>query len=235
MNKLVKVTLGDLKLIFRDASLRIFLVLPIFMILFVVLVIPDVVTRFPVLKEYLRIILMASSVQGSIMFGAIYSFVLVDEKDKQVSKVYGVLPVSKAWFVISRLLFPYAFSTAFAFVLLLTQPFFVLPVIKTLFYSTLTGLISSMIVLWVAIMSKNKMEAMTWQKLSNTPIMIPLLALIVPSYGYLFAISPTFWGFQAFDAMIEGGTFYPNIFVGFAFSIALLIWLTRKFSKIHFV
>ena len=115
------------------------------------------------------------------------------------------------------------------------QPFFDLPVVEVLIYSALTGLISPLIVLWVAIMSKNKMEAITWQKLSNTPIMLPLLALIIPSYWYLFAISPTYWGYVAFEGMIDGDAFYLNISVGFAFSIALLIWLTKRFSKIHFV
>ena len=50
---------------------------------------------------------MATTMQGSLIFGFIYSMVLIDEKDTNVAKVYGILPVSKFWFVIFRLIAPF--------------------------------------------------------------------------------------------------------------------------------
>ena len=58
-------------------------------------------------RDYIAVILMLATTQGSTAFGFIYSMVLVDEKDTQVAKVYGILPISKFWFVVFRLIPPF--------------------------------------------------------------------------------------------------------------------------------
>jgi fluoroquinolone transport system permease protein len=161
--------------------------------------------------------------------------VLVDEKDTNVAKVYGILPVSKFWFTAFRLIPPFLLATLATFFLLLVEPFYGLPVISNLVYSALAGLIAPQMILFVATIAKNKIEAMTWQKLFNLPFFLPLLAFYVPaSFSLFFAIFPTFWAYQGFNSLINGGTFWIYLLLGFAHSILLIILMIERFTRSHF-
>ena len=173
--------------------------------------------------------------QGSIAFGFVYSMVLVDEKDTNVAKVYGILPVSKFWFVAFRLIPPFLLATLATFALLLVEPFYDLPVFSSLVYSILAGLVTPLMVLFVAILAKNKIEAMTWQKLFNLPLYLPILAFFVPaSFSLIFTISPTFWAYQGFHFLIEGGNFWLYMLIGFAHIILLIVLMIKRFTRSHF-
>lgn len=235
MQKLIKVAVNDSKLVFRDSSLRLFFIFPILNLLVVRFGFPFVVETFPVLEGYINVLLMSATMQGALIIGFIYSMVLVDEKDTSVSKVYGILPIAQFWFVIFRLIVPFSFAAFSAFALLIVEPFFSLSVVSNILYSALCGLTAPMMVLFVAINSKNKLEAMTWQKLTNIPISLPLLAFFVPaSYTFLFSILPSYWAYQAFDQMTSKGSYFLFLFVGYAFSFVVLIFLARKFTRSHF-
>lgn len=235
MEKLIKVALNDFKLIFRDGSLRFFFIFPVLSIFVVRYGFPYVADSFEVLRGYIPILLMAATMQSSLMFGFIYSMVLIDEKDTKVAKVYGVLPVSNFWFVISRLVAPFAFSTFGTFLMLLVEPFYGLSIVENLVYSALAGLVAPVMALFVATVAKNKIEGMTWQKLFNLPVSLPLLAFFVPaSVSFLFAILPTHWAYQGFSRMIVGEGFLFFFAVGFFYSFVLIWILGRRFSVSHF-
>jgi len=161
MKKLIQVAVNDFRLVFRDNSLKIFLALPILNLLVIRYGLPYVAEVFEVLRDYIHIILMFATMQGSIAFGFIYSMVLVDEKDTNVAKVYGILPVSKFWFVVFRLIPPFLLAAIATVLLLLFEPFYNLPVISNLVYSALAGLVAPLMILFIAIVAKNKIEAMT--------------------------------------------------------------------------
>src|SRR5688500_10300915 len=107
MKKLIIVAVNDFRLVFRDSWLKIFILLPLLILLVTRYAVPYIADAYPVVNEYVSIILMLATMQGSIAFGFIYSMVLVDEKDTSVARVYGVLPLSKFWFVVFRLIPPF--------------------------------------------------------------------------------------------------------------------------------
>ncbi len=235
MEKLIKVAINDFKLVFRDNSLKFFFIFPILNLLVVRYGLPFVAGNFEILKDYIHVVLMATTMQGSLIFGFIYSMVLIDEKDTNVAKVYGILPVSKFWFVIFRLIAPFLFSTFATFLILIVEPFYGLSIISNLFYSILAGLVAPMMVLFVAITAKNKIEGMTWQKLFNLPVSLPLLAFFVPaSFSFLFAILPTHWAYQGFNQLIVGESFAVYLIIGFTYSVILIGLLAQKFTNKHF-
>jgi fluoroquinolone transport system permease protein len=236
MKKLIKVAVNDFRLVFRDNSLKIFLALPLLILVVTRYAVPYVAGVYPVVQSYISVIMMFASMQGSIAFGFIYSMVLVDEKDTNVAKVYGILPVSKFWFAVFRLIPPFVLAALATFLLLLVEPFYGLPLISNLIYSTLAGLVAPMMVLFIAMIAKNKIEAMTWQKLFNLPLFLPILAFFVPSsFSVLFAIFPTFWAYQGFSILIEGeGSRWLYFSIGFAYSLVLLVVMTKRFIRSHF-
>lgn len=235
MKTLIKAAVNDFRLVFRDNSLKIFLALPIFNLLAIRYGLPYVAGIYEFLRDYIHIILMFAAMQGAVAFGFIYSMVLVDEKDTNVAKVYGILPISKFWFVVFRLIPPFLLASLATFLLLLFQTFYDLPLISNLVFSALTGLVAPLMIIFIAIVAKNKIEAMTWQKLFNIPLYLPILAFFVPTIiSFVLAIFPTFWAYQGFNSLIEGRNFWIYILIGFAHSLLLLAWFVKKFNTIHF-
>ena len=235
MKKLIKVAVNDFRLVFRDNSLKIFIFLPLLVLVVCRYAVPYVAGIYPVVQDYVFIILMLATTQGATAFGFIYSMVLVDEKDTQVAKVYGILPVSKFWFVVFRLIPPFLLATLATFFLLLVEPFYGLPVFSILVYSALAGLIAPLMTLFVATVAKNKIEAMTWQKLFNLPLFLPVLAFFVPaSFSIAFAIFPPFWAYQGFNSLIKCGNFWVYMLIGFAYSILLIVLMIKRFTRRHF-
>lgn len=235
MDTLIKVAINDFRLVFRDNSLKIFLALPLLTLVVVKYAVPYIVEIYPAIQDYIPVILMMATTQGSTAFGFIYSMVLVDEKDTSVAKVYGILPISKVWFVVFRLIPPFVLATLTTFLLLLVEPFYGFPVIQSLVYSMLVGLIVPLMIMFVAIPAKNKMEAMTWQKIFNLPIVLPIAAFYLPaSFSFLFMIFPTFWAFQGLYSLINTGNFWLFMLIGFAQSILLIALMIKRFTRDHF-
>lgn len=235
MDKLIKAAFNDFRLIFRDNSLKVFLLLPLITLPIIRYGLPYVVAIYDTLQDYIGVILMLASMQGSAVFGFIYSMVLVDEKDTSVGKVYGVLPISKFWFTTARLVPPYLLAAAATFLLLLVEPFYDLPAGPIFVYSILAGVVSPLMVIFVATVASNKIEAMTWQKLFNIPLYLPIGSFFVPaSISPIFAVFPTYWSYLTLDSIIRGGSFTLSVVVGFVYSILLTAILIRRFIRDHY-
>lgn len=235
MEKLIKVAVHDFRLVFRDNSLKIFIALPLLTLVIIRYAVPYVAGIYEALQGYIAVILMLATMQGSTAFGFIYSMVLVDEKDTNLAKVYGILPISKSWFIVFRIIPPFVLATLTTFSLLLVEPFYGLPVIPILVYSMLAGLVTPLMILFVATLASNKIEAMTWQKIFNLPLVLPILAFYAPaSFSFLFAISPTFWAYRGLDSLINSGNFWLYMLFGFAHSILFLAFMIKRFTRNHF-
>jgi fluoroquinolone transport system permease protein len=90
-------------------------------------------------------------------------------------------------------------------------------------------------ILFVAIPAKNKIEAMTWQKLFNLPLVLPITAFYVPaSFSFLFIIFPTFWACRGLDSLINTGNFWLYMVIGFAYSILLIALIIKRFTDSHY-
>jgi len=235
MNHLILLSIIDFKLIFRDPSLRIFLVMPFMVFAIILLVLPILVEQYEGVETFVPIVLMGATMQTSTMFGFIYSMVMIHEKDIEVAKVYGVMPVSKMGYVASRLVVPFIISTLMTFILLVWQPFYELSILPMILLSMLCGLMTQVLSLLVTVLSKNKMEGMTWFKLANLLVTIPLLAFFISKYTFAFGIIPTHWAYQGLNNMIEGESCWTSLSIGFIFSLGLIYLLLKRFAKVHFV
>jgi fluoroquinolone transport system permease protein len=115
MKKIVILISADLRQIFRDKTLTVFLFGPIGLIVLVRLFVPYLTAQYPVVEHYHPMIMMFAGIQTAISFGFIISFIILDEKDENVLQVIRVLPISPFYFLLYRLLFATAFSTLGAF------------------------------------------------------------------------------------------------------------------------
>lgn len=234
MKQLLLLSVTDFKLIFRDPSLRVFLALPLLILVLVTLGLPALIEKYPIVNDYASYVLMGASLQTSTMFGFIYSMVLIHEKDIQVAKVYGVLPVSKMGFISSRQVIPFLLSTLITFLLLQLQSFYVFKIEEVILFSILCGIFAPLLTLSVSLLSKNKMIGMTWFKLMNLLVSVPLVAFFISSCSWAFSIIPTYWVFKTLELMTLGESIIMSISIAFIFSISLLYLLIWRFSKSHF-
>ncbi|MEL6863823.1 MAG: hypothetical protein AAFP19_05355 [Bacteroidota bacterium] len=227
--------INDFKLIFRDASLRTFLVVPLIVFLIVLVALPRLLASYAVVADFVPVVLMGALMQCSTMFGFIYSMVFIEEKELEVVSVYGVAPIAKWPFVASRLIAPTLFSLLFTFLLVAMQPFYEIHWLSNLALSLSAALLMPIMAILTAGVSKNKIEGMTWYKIFNLLVNLPLLAYFVPEvYAHLFGILPTHWTFWSLHEGIEGSFLPWTIAIAFIYLIAMVTGLTWRFSKRHY-
>ena len=235
MVQFINIAINDFRLIFRDATLRVFLVMPVLVLLLVCYFLPYLEKTYPVTSDYIIYIVIMSCTQASTMYGFIYSVVFLDERDTEVAKIYGILPISKEGFILSRMLLPFVLSTLTTFIILLAQPLYPeLSVTGNFVFSTLFGLLAPIMALAVASLANNKMEGMTWYKGLNLIVTLPLAAFFLPDWSYCFGVFPSFWAYMGMYALILKESYWLELGVGFIFSILLLIGLAKFFAKRHF-
>lgn len=236
MKKLIKLTISDFKIMFRDPSLRVFLFLPILIFLVINYLLPFLSGKFPVVNDYVIYIVIVATIENVQMFGFIYAMVLIDEKETEVAKIYGVLPVSKFWFIIFRMLIPMLLTAVLTWLILMLQPFYDLSPLSVLLFSVLAGFIVPAYVIGIVNMCKNRMEGMVWIKVFNVVVLIPIAAFFVPMpLGNLFGIFPTHWAFQGMYNIIIADDYLWQLLIGLAYFMTLIYILAKRFSLKHFV
>lgn len=236
MQKIWKLALTDFKLIFRDPSLRTFLVLPVILFALIVWVLPGLVEKYDFLEPYLSVFLIIAVIENTQMFCFINSMVLIDEKETEVAKLYGIVPLSQVEYLLSRFLLPYLFTVALNVILFLVQPFFEISLFANLVISLLTALIVPVYALGINSIVQNRMQGMVWIKAFNMIVLVPLAAFFVPeSLQHLFGFLPTHWIFQSVAQVTQGDAIGWTVAIGGCFFGVLLWAMFRVFVRKHFV
>ncbi len=236
LNGIVNLALTDFKLIFRDPSLRSFLLLPIILFVFVLWLLPMWVDQYDFLVPYLPVFLIVAVVENTQMFCFISSMVLIDEKETQVTKVYGVLPLTAPQYILSRLLIPFLFTVLLNVVLIALQPFYPISWWENLLIAVLAGMVVPVYVLAMNSYVSNRMQGMIYVKAFNMLVLLPIAAFFVPQgWKGVFAILPTHWLFQSIDAVVDGSDPALIFSIGFSFMIFLTAYFARLFMSRHFV
>lgn len=236
MNNVIKLALTDFKIIFRDPSLKTFLFLPILLFLLIVWWVPALASRYDFLQPYISLFLVVAVIENTQMFCAISSMVLIDEKETEIAKVYGVVPLSHSEYLISRFIIPFFFTVLLNVVLLLVQPFYQINWIDNAVISILAALVVPVYVLGINTIVKNRMQGMVYIKAFNMIVLVPFAAFFVPEqYKHLFGIFPTHWLFQSIQNVTENLPLTLYAIIGFVLMLIALWLVSRSFLKKHFI
>ncbi len=232
MKKIFSLIHSDIRQIFRDKTLTVFLVAPIILIAFVRFFIPYVTQQYPILQEYHPMMMMFASIQTAIMFGFIVSFIILDEKDENVLQVIRVLPISPFYFILYRLLFATTFSTLGAFLMInlsgIAYPGFANSILLSIQY----GLTAPFITLIISTFAKNKIEGMAFFKGVDLVLLLPLLSFFISGYTkYIFSIIPAFWTYNLYKASVSNGNSSFYFFSGMSMYILVISVLFFQFKK----
>lgn len=232
MKKLYTLVANDFKQIFRDKTLFIFLLAPLILIAFVRFVIPIVAAKFPLIIEYYPYLIMGGSIQTSIMFGFVVTFMILEEKDENVLQVIRVLPISSMYFVFYRLIFATIFSFTGAFLMITLSGIAYPGLISSILLSFQYSLIAAFITLIISTFASNKVEGLAYFKGIDLILMIPMISFFVPqTFKYLFAVIPVFWTYQLHESLLNHDENYILFFVGIMFYAVVLSFLFWQFKK----
>jgi fluoroquinolone transport system permease protein len=236
MKKILKLAFADFKIIFRDNSLKGFLFLPIILFGLIVWGVPPLVEKYDFLVPYLSLFLVVAVIENTQTFCFISSMVLIDEKETDVAKVYGVVPLSKVEYIVSRFLFPYVFTVFLNVILFIVQPLFEIGFGVNLLISMLAALLVPVYVLSINSIVKNRMEGMIYIKAFNMLVLLPIAAFFVPEkFKHLFGIFPTHWIFQSVENATQGLSIGLMLGIGFVVFTVLTFFVSKSFVRKHFV
>lgn len=236
MNKILILAFTDFKLIFRDPSLRSFLVLPTLLFVLVIWLLPHLVAKYEFLEPYVPVMLVVCVIENTQMFCFISSMVLIDEKENNVASVYGVVPLSSLHYIVSRFLFPYLFTVLLNVILFVVQPFYEISWIHNITISLLAALVVPLYAVTLNIIAENRMKGLVYIKALNMLLLVPIAAFFVPEeIKHLFGVFPTHWIFQSIDNVTQGLSAGLMFEIGFVFLAGLTWFTSRLFIKRHFM
>lgn len=235
MKKIITLAFSDFKLIFRDASLRVFLLFPIVLLVVFGWVLPLLVEKYAQITPYIPVLLSMGVLSATQMFNFISSMVLIEEKETNVAKIYGVVPLSRWEYLLSRFLLPYFITAIITAALLLAQPFYHIAIGNIILISLLTSLIVPVYVMVMNTVAQNRVQGMVYIKAFNLIILIPVAAFFVPdSLKHLFGILPTHWIFQSIYNIHNDTPIGWVVSIGFIYFVLLLVYFSRVFFHKHF-
>jgi hypothetical protein len=222
----------DLRSTFRDPVFKGLLFFPLAAFALVRWIVPLFSIRFPVIIPYQTVILMWSCMQSATMFGFIYGFLFLDEKEENLFQVLRIIPVSSFQLLTSHLLIGYAVSVFVNYLLLHAGGIGQFKWWQEVLIAIQFSLIAPLIALVLGTFGKNKVEGLAQMKIVNIILNLPSLLYFLPSpWLHITAFIPTYWSFKSLEAANSGGNFLLFMGAGTLYYALLLIFLNRLFSK----
>lgn len=229
---------GDAKNVLRDPLMLLALGLPIYMFIVVQYGVPfvdlqlDSYTSFKLMDHFYLIICFIALI-APMMIGMLTGFLLLDEKDDGILRYMEITPMKKMSFIGYRITLPLILSFIISMVLVLlfltgdesvNWGLLVLALIAV-------SLFGPLITMYLASLSKNKVEGMTYAKLISIFSIGPLITYLFDSWWTAFAyIIPMTWLVELSYLSMTGESFglienWNLLYIGGVASISLFIFI----------
>jgi len=226
---------GDLKSILRDSTmvLAVFGPLAILLLLFFL---PDIETliqsRFAFdLREYRLFVVCFMSLVPSMLFGMIYGFIILDERDEDIIEFISVTPLQKNGYLSYKLQMPMLMSAGFFFLLLYTTNLIELNPLHAVFLATIVALEAAIGTLFLVSFADNKVEGLAFSKLLGVfYIAVPVVFLWDSPWHWIGTLLPSFWIAKAFiHSQASSPWVWSDLGMGLVVHFLVLVYLLRVF------
>jgi fluoroquinolone transport system permease protein len=223
--------INDLKMIVRDRMLAVVFCLPFLLLVAGALAIPEISGRFIDLAPHSCLVMSFVLIQIAVLFGFVYAFLMIDERDENIMSALRVVPVSAPIFLLSRLsgasLFAFLYSILAFVILGLVK----IPVLAIILISLTFALLAPVIALLIITFSGNKVDAIAVFKGVDLFVMLPLVSLFISgSWKFVFGMFPHFWTIYTFEELLLTGSLNSIAFgIGIVLQVVLLAGFLRRF------
>lgn len=233
MNSILVLSANDFRSTFRDPVFKGLLVFPFLSFAIVRWVFPLLINRFPSIEPYGPVILMWGCLQSAIMFGFIYGFLFLEEKEENIWQVIRVLPISGLKLVLSRLLIGLIISSMVNFTLIHWGRIAHFPLYQEILLSIQFSLAAPLIALALGAFANNRIEGLAQMKIVNMLLIIPGLIYILPYKAFhLTALIPTYWSFRSLEmATKNSADFFWFFIIGMIFYLTCIFLLNRRLER----
>lgn len=232
MKKLLILSKSDFKNTFRDPLFKILLFFPFISFGIVRFLLPVLISYYPILEDYSLIILMWACMQTATMFGMIYGFLFLEEKEDSLWQVILVLPISSGQLVFSRLLLGFIISVFVNFLLIHYGNILSIDFWKEIILAIHFSLIAPLIALLVGTFAKNRIEGLAQMKIINLLLILPALIYFIPGdFIHMTAVIPNYWSNRSMEVVDNTPKFLLFLSTGFFLYFAAVFWLKKRLFR----
>jgi hypothetical protein len=231
MNQLIYLSLSDLRSTFRDPVFKVLLFFPFMSFALIRWGYPVIMERFPAVAPYSQVMLMWACLQSATMFGFIYGFLFLEEKEENIWQVIRILPVSGLKLVFSRLLIGLAISTIVNFCLIHYGAIVRFSLAKEWLLSFQFSLAAPFIALLLGALAQNRIEGLAQMKITNLLLLLPALIYFIPSpWMHMTAIIPTYWSYRSLELAEDHAWFIMCMATGFVMYTLAIFLLNKRMA-----
>lgn len=226
---------ADLKSILRDSTmvLAVFGPLAILALLFFLPAIePLIANRFHFdLFPYRLLVVCFLSMIPSMLFGMIYGFIILDERDEDIIEFISITPLGQDGYLNYKLQMPAMLSAGFFLLLIYGTDLVEINPLHTILLSALVAIEAAIGTLFLVAFSENKVEGLAFSKLMGILyIAVPMVFLWNSPWHWITAPLPPFWIAKAMIHSQNGSSLvWLDIGVGFCVHFAALLILIKAF------
>ncbi|GMU87077.1 MAG: hypothetical protein AMXMBFR48_23180 [Ignavibacteriales bacterium] len=224
MKNIFTVNSYDFRNTFREPVFRVILFFPLIAFSVIKWGYPFISGRFDLGEEYNALVVMWGSLQSGIMFGFIYGFLMLEEKEENLFAVLKILPVSLRAVITGRLLSGITVSASVSFLMIHYGGLIKVELLTALLLAVQFSLSAPLIAVILAVFSRNRIEGMAVMKIVNMLLIAPGLIYLFPSdLLHISALVPTYWMFRAIET--AGTESFPLYFLAGYLYPSIVIWL----------
>ncbi|MDX5320700.1 MAG: hypothetical protein LPK45_06325 [Bacteroidota bacterium] len=235
MKRVLALIRHDLNSTFRDPLFKGLLFFPFVCFILVRWVFPLLFEAFPILEPYREVFVMWACMQSATMFGFIYGFLFLEEKEESLLQVLRILPLPTSQLVMMRQSIAVIISTAVNFCILEYGNILPSNPIPHLLIAFQLSLLAPLITLALTVFAGSRMEGLAQVKILNLLLTAPGLIYFIGGTGmHAMALIPSYWSFRAIEFSQEA-PYGPFLWGGFAVYFGILYFLNRRFSRRIFV
>jgi fluoroquinolone transport system permease protein len=185
----------------------------------------DLVPYYPLITSYLA---LALSPQIS---GYVFGFLLLDERDDHTLKAILVTPLPLNTFILYRIVVASLLAFVLVIATLLIVDLVIFSILEIILVAAVAGLFAPTIMMFLATIASNKVEAFTLIKIMSVVSLIPVAAWFLPMPWQLLAgIYPPYWVSKVMWLIAEGSGLWPLYAgVGLLTTPATIVWFVRRF------
>jgi len=235
MKYLAAFGLNDLKNIRRDSLLIYMLLIPWLAVILLRTLLPAIDRWFtasyhtPVEVYFPLILSFFFVLEIPLVFGLVFGFLLLDEKDARILTALQVTPVTVENYVRYRFVSTFLFSAIYIILTLwatgLVNTYHLFRVIPV---ALLSGGLAIFVMLFLISFANNKVEGLALMKGMGILMLGPLVAYFWESNWQLaLGLLPSYWPAKAYWMISAGDKAWPYIAMGSIY-ISFLVWLLLK-------
>ena len=185
---------------------------------------------------YPLIVVFMAVLQGAMMSGVIFGFMLLDEKDDNTIKAMLVTPVPLNHYVLYRVMLPSLLGFLIVVGMVLFIDLVLLPLWQLVVIAAGASLVAPITALFYAIFAENKVQGFAVAKFVSLITYVVVWAWFVPEpWQWLFGLFPPYWICKAYWMALDGhGLWWLALLLGIVLQAGLLLVMVHRFKKVAY-